>query len=118
MSREIRKLHESGNFENNFQLPQVACDSFLRLTGKFQSQLNTYFQFIWGIILTLNQQQDFVPSHNDLLQSSIFVDRHSVTFVDLEYSGNNLRLYDIGLLSIKSAFTDQEEAQQSGVEVR
>ena len=111
VANEIRKLHSKNNFENNFHFPQVIKSSYERLSEIQQAQLKVYFQFILGIVNTLSHQQDFVPSHNDLIPSSIYVDRNSVTFVDLEYSANNIRSYDMALLSIKSAFTEQEEAQ-------
>ncbi len=50
-----------------------------------------------------------MPSHNDLLPSSIYLDKDQISFVDWEYSAENHRSYDLSLFSIKSSLTPEQE---------
>ena len=108
---KIKKMHSINYFENNFDLAQILHNAFHRLSAKHQHELQFYFQFTLNILVTLNYQQDLVPSHNDLLPSSISIENNNVIFTDLEYSANNIRPYDLALLAIKSGFTEKEESR-------
>jgi hypothetical protein len=50
-----------------------------------------------------------VSSHNDLLPSSIYIDKNRISFVDWEYSAENHRSYDLAWLSMKASLTPHQE---------
>jgi HAD superfamily hydrolase (TIGR01509 family) len=53
--------------------------------------------------------QPEVPCHNDLLPANVLFDGDRVWLLDFEYSGMNDRFFDLGNLSVNSAFSEESD---------
>ncbi|MBX3710269.1 MAG: hypothetical protein KF702_11100, partial [Gammaproteobacteria bacterium] len=63
-----------------------------------------------SMLSTFNSdEKNQVSSHNDLLPSSIYLDKNRISFVDWEYSAENHRSYDLSFFSIKYSLTPEQE---------
>ena len=110
IARGIKKFHRIGNFKNNYPIATAINNSVKCLSETEQKKLYPYYGIILAILSMLNSdKKNQVSSHNDLLPSSIYLDKDQVTFVDWEYSAENHRSYDLSLFSIKSSLTPEQE---------
>ncbi len=110
VGRAIRKVHQSLNFNNVYDISLTLKSSFKRIKINDQNKLYDYYMLILSMLISVNSgREHFVSSHNDLLPSSIYCEPHGITLVDWEYAGMNHRSYDLALFSRKASLTSEQE---------
>lgn len=110
ISNSIRKYHEIDAFNNTYPVGNTINNSFNRLSKDQQEDLRDTYKIVMSMFSTLNADaKNKVSSHNDLLPTSIYDYKGTISIVDWEYSGKNHCCYDLALFSIKSSLTSTEE---------
>ncbi len=106
----IKKFHQSRGFKNTYPVRCTISNTFKRLPKDTQEKFINHYQVIMQMATVLQaDMKNRVSAHNDLLPSSVYWDKHGISFVDWEYSGENHRSYDLALFSIKSSLTTAQE---------
>ena len=100
IAREIKKFHRISDFKNHYPIAGTIDNSLKRVPTPEQNKLSTYHMLILSMLDTINSdQKNMVSAHNDLLPSSIYIEKNKISFVDWEYSAQNHRGYDLALFS-------------------
>ncbi len=98
------------NYKNVYPLIKTIQSSFNRLNMEQRKSLQIYFEIILKMAEKIEQdKKEHVFSHNDLLLSSIYIQKNSAVIVDWEYAGENHRFFDIAFIVVKNKLDQVKE---------
>ena len=111
IGKAIRQFHDLKQFKNQFCLAAIITKSFSYIQDYDVQLLMRFLPVILSLIATLiDDTNNLISSHNDLLASSIYCKNNEINCVDWEYSGENHRSYDLAFFSIDARLTPVQEA--------
>lgn len=111
IAESIKNYQEAVEFENiSSSVRDMVTKAFKQQSANKRAQLNSYYEMIMKIIFVIEQDEKRkVPSHSDLLPSSIYYIDGEIIIVDWEYSGLNHPHYDLAHLSVLSSLTLKQD---------
>lgn len=110
IAKSVKAIHQVKYLKNTYSILQQLQFAYKKLSATDQKKLKLYYDMTMKLQhrFTVNVEE-MTSSHNDLLSSSIYINKNSINIVDWEYAGLNHRSYDLAFFSIKSNLCHRDE---------